>query len=171
MTRSLGVLGIVLATLLIAAAYAAALVPGPTPAWAPWCYMVGTTTVMLATIVLGAARSTGGVGRLAVPFVLIYVLLLAGFGAALALPAEAGPDAPLWLGLPRRAAIVLYGIGIVPLFLLPVAYALTFDSATLREADLARVAEARRAREAATAVTPHEPTRWPRSRVPDDRGA
>ena len=151
MTRTLAVGALVAGTLLNAAAYAAVLLTGGTPAWAPWGYMVGTATTMLATIVLGAARGRGGVGRLAVPFAGIYLLLLAGFGAVLAMPPEAGADVALWLGLPRRAAIVLYGIGILPLFLLPVAYALTFDSMTLREHDLALVAEARRAREARAA--------------------
>jgi len=138
---------IVLSTCLIGAGYAAVLVLGRTPEWAPWCFMLGTATVMVATIVLGAARRDGGVGRLALPFVLIYVLLVVGFGAVLSMPAETGADAPLWLGLPRRAAIVLYGIGILPLFLLPLAYAFTFESMTLRDDDLARIAAARRARE------------------------
>jgi hypothetical protein len=70
------------------------------------------------------------------------------------MPAETGADAPLWLGLPRRAAIVLYGIGILPLFLLPFAYAWTFDAMTLSEEDLARVAAARRAREARAGTAP-----------------
>ena len=148
MTRTAAVLGLVISTLLIAIAYVAVLATGGTPPWAPWCYMIGTSTVMLSTIVLGASRGRGGVGRLAVPFALIYVLLLAGFGAVLMMPPETGADTVLWLGLPRRAAIVLYGIGVLPLFLLPFAYALTFDSMTLSEADLARVAEARRDREA-----------------------
>ena len=148
MTRTAAVLGLVVSTLLIAIAYVAVLATGGTPPWAPWCYMIGTSTVMLSTIVLGASRGPGGVGRLAGPFALIYVLLLAGFGAVLMMPPETGADAVLWLGLPRRAAIVLYGIGVLPLFLLPFAYALTFDSMTLSEADLARVAEARRDREA-----------------------
>lgn len=138
---------IVLSTCLIGLGYAAVLVLGRTPAWAPWCFMIGTATVMVATIVLGAARRDGGVGRLALPFALIYALLVAGFGAVLALPAESGADVTLWLGLPRRAAIVLYGIGILPLFLLPLAYAFTFESMTLRDEDLARIAEARRRRE------------------------
>ena len=148
MTRTTAVGGIVAATLLIALAYVAVLVTGRTPAWAPWAYMVGTVTVMLATIVLGAVRGARGVDRLALPFAFIYVLLLFGFGAALALPPEAGADTTLWIGLPRRAAIVLYGIGILPLFLLPLAYAYTFDSMTLREDDLALVEKARQAREA-----------------------
>ena len=143
-TKRAALAAIVLSTCMIGAGYVAVLVLGRTPSWAPWCFMIGTSTVMLGTIVLGAARGRGGVGRLALPFALIYVLLLAGFGAVLAMPAETGADAALWLGLPRRAAIVLYGIGILPLFLLPFAYAWTFDSMTLSEEDLARVAAARR---------------------------
>jgi len=53
---------------------------------------------------------------------------------------------PLWLGLPFRAAVVLYGIGILPLFVLPFAYALTFESLTLSEADLERVRQVKAAR-------------------------
>lgn len=148
MTQRFALAALVAGTLLIAAAYAAQLLLGSAPAWAPWAYLVGMSTAMLAMLVLGAARSRIGVGRLALPIACMYVLLLAGFGMALTLPPETTADPTLWLGLPRRAAIVLYGIGVLPLFLLPVAYALTFESMTLREEDLARVAEARREREA-----------------------
>lgn len=150
MTRSLAIGALVAALLLIAVAYAAALVTGAAPTWAAWCYMVGTITAMLATTVLGAARIGGGVGRLALPFAGVFLLLLACFGAVLVMPPASGADAPLLLGLPRRAAIVLYGVGVLPLFLLPFAYAMTFDSMTLREEDLERVRAARREREAAT---------------------
>jgi hypothetical protein len=43
------------------------------------------------------------------------------------------------LGLPRRAAIVIYVIGLLPLFAMPFAYAATFDDATLSADDLARL--------------------------------
>jgi hypothetical protein len=148
-TKRAALATIVLSTLMIGAGYAAVLVLGRAPAWAPWCFMIGTSTVMLGTIVLGAARGRSGVGRLAFPFLLIYALLLAGFGSVLVMPAETGAGTTLWLGLPPRAAIVLYGIGILPLFLLPLAYAWTFDAMTLSEEDLARVAAARPVREAA----------------------
>ena len=52
---------------------------------------------------------------------------------------------PLWLGLPPRAAVVLYVIGFLPVLVLPLAYALTFDALTLSEADLARARAARTA--------------------------
>lgn len=149
MTHRFALAALVAGTLLIAAAYAAQMILGTAPAWAPWAYLVGMSTTMLAMLVLGAARSRTGVGRLALPIAFIYVLLLVGFGMALTLPPET-IDAPLWLGLPRRAAIVLYGIGVLPLFLLPIAYALTFESMTLREEDMTRVAAARREREALT---------------------
>ena len=148
MTQRFALAALVAGTLLIAAAYAAQMLLGSAPGWAPWAYLVGMSTAMLAMLVLGAARSRTGVGRLALPIACMYVLLLAGFGMALTLPPETTADATLWLGLPRRAAIVLYGIGVLPLFLLPIAYALTFESMTLREEDMARVAEARREREA-----------------------
>jgi hypothetical protein len=43
--------------------------------------------------------------------------------------------------------VILYGIGLLPVLVLPVAYGLTFDAATLSEADLERVRAARRDRQ------------------------
>ena len=153
MTRSAALAGLLLGILLIAAAYVAVFAAGHTPAWAVWSYMVGMSTTMLAIMVLGAARGRGGISRLVVPFAIIYVLLIAGFGSVLVMPAETAQSA-LWLGLPVRTAVVLYGIGVLPLFLLPLAYAFTFDTMTLSEADLARIAELRRAREQSEGRTP-----------------
>lgn len=146
MTRSAALSGLLLGILLIAVAYAAVFATGGTPPWAVWSYMIGTSTTMLSMMVLGAARGRGGIRRLVVPFILIYVVLIAGFGAVLVMPAETAASV-LWLGLPARTAIVLYGIGVLPLFLLPLAYAYTFDTMTLSEGDLARIAELRRVRE------------------------
>jgi uncharacterized SAM-binding protein YcdF (DUF218 family) len=115
--------------------------------------MIGTSTTMLSMMVLGAARGRGGIRRLVLPFIIIFVLLIAGFGAVLVMPVESATSA-LWLGLPARTAIVLFGIGVLPLFLLPLAYAFTFDTMTLSESDLARIAELRRAREAAERGSP-----------------
>jgi len=90
-------------------------------------------------------------GALVAAFALVGVTLAGGFGLALALPAGAPGSEPLLLGLPRRAAIVVFGIGLLPVLVLPVAYALTFEAQTLRDEDLERVraaGAARRAREA-----------------------
>jgi len=41
--------------------------------------------------------------------------------------------------LPARAAVVIYGIGLLPIVVLPVAYALTFETQTLSAEDVERV--------------------------------
>lgn len=148
MTKSIAIVVLLVSTLLIGAAYAAALIAGSVPSWTPWALMIGTSTVMLATMVLGASRNGRGIGKLAGPFAAMFVVLLLGFGAALVMPSESAAS-QLWLGLPRRAAVILYGIGMLPLFVLPVAYALTFESLTLTDADLERVRKAKADREQA----------------------
>lgn len=103
---------------------------------------VATSFALVATIALGAARTDrphGGLQRLALPFAAVLLIILGAFAAALLLPAA---GEPLLLGLPRRAAIVLYGIGVLPVLILPIAYALTFDELTLTEDDIERVREA-----------------------------
>ena len=145
MTRSIALGTLFVSAALIAAAYVGALVMTPVPEWTAWALMIGTSTIMLATTVLGAARSGRGVGRLALPLATMFVVLVVGFGAALAMPAETA-GSPLWLGLPPRAAVVLYGVGVLPLFVLPIAYAMTFESLTLDEADLERVRQMKRDR-------------------------
>jgi len=86
--------------------------------------------------VLGAARDRGGIGRLALPVAFVVATLAIGFCLALSLPDNEGPDSTLWLGLPARAAIVIYGVGLLPVVVLPVAYALTFETQTLAASDV-----------------------------------
>lgn len=162
MAQRNALLALLAGTLAIAAAYASAFLPGDPPAWSPWALGTGTAVVMVAASALGAARRDTGIGRLKVPFALVFLILAGGFAAVLSLPAV-GPDPRLFLGLPAGAAIVLLGIGILPLLVLPVAYALTFDEMTLSEADLARVREAARALQSArNAAHPvHEPAPEP----------
>jgi hypothetical protein len=142
MTRTIALGVVLLSTLLIAAAYIGALVSDGVPPWSAWALMIGTSTIMLATMVLGATRARGGIGRLTIPFLAMFIVLLVGFSAALTMQPEVA-GAPLWFGLPARAAVILYGVGVLPLFVLPFAYALTFESLTLNEADLERVRQAR----------------------------
>ena len=145
MTRSLALVALVISSILVAVAYVAAIVLRGVPSWAPWALMLGTSTIMLATMILGASRPRGGIGKLALPFGVIFAILIAGFSAALLMPPESAATT-LWLGLPPRTAVVLYGIGVFPLFLLPIAYTLTFETLTLSDADLARVRAAREQR-------------------------
>ena len=111
---------------------------------------IAASCAMIATTALGAARAgqrLGGLRRLALPFAAVLLILLGAFAAALSLPAA---GEPLLLGLPRRAAIVLYGVGVLPALILPIAYAVTFDELTLTEEDVARVREAATAADSET---------------------
>ncbi len=132
---------LVIAVCAIAAGYAAAFLPGGAPVWAPWLLAIGIPGALGGIMALGAARGSAGIGKLKFPFAFVFIVLTAGFCLALGLPANEGPGSALWLGLPTRAAIVIYGIGLLPIVVLPVAYALTFDTQTLSQSDIDRVRE------------------------------
>lgn len=116
------------ATALIAAGYACAF-GGPRIArLGAWLLAVGIAVLMPATIALGAPRH-GRAGRVVrVVLRVTFIALLGAFGAALALPPLEEPGAALVLGLPLRAAIVLYGAGVLPLLALPLVYAWAFNA-------------------------------------------
>ena len=136
---ALGVLAA--AAVVLGLSYASAFRAAGPPGWVAWPFMIATAASLTAAMVLGAARPGRGVGRLAVPFALTFAILVVCFGLALREPVPA-PGATLWLGLPKGAALVLYGVGLLPLLVLPLAYALTFDEQTLSAADLASVRQA-----------------------------
>jgi hypothetical protein len=140
-TKRIARIVLTFATIAIAVGYASAFMKGGTPVWGPWMLALGIPAALGGIMVLGAARERGGVGRLAIPFGFVIATLVIGFGLALGLPANEGADSHLWLGLPARAAIVVYGIGLMPVIVLPVAYALTFETQTLRSEDVEKVRE------------------------------
>lgn len=149
MARRYSLLALLAGTLAIAAAYLSAFLPGPPTAWAPWALAYGAATVMVAASALGAARPDGGLGRLKLPFALAFLIVAGGFSIVLSMPGVDAADPALFLGLPPRAAVVLLGIGLLPLLVMPLSYALTFEDMTLNDADLARVRAAALAWQAA----------------------
>ena len=151
-TKRIARLALTAASIAIAAGYAVAFKPGGAPLWAPWLLAFGIPVALVSVMVMGAARDRGGIRKLMLPFAFVGVLLTLGFCLALALPATESAQSSLIFGLPLRAAIVIYGIGLIPIVVLPVAYALTFETQTLKTEDLAKVRElgaayARRAQE------------------------
>jgi len=132
---------LVTATAAIALGYSGAFISTPAPAWAPWLLALGIPASLGGIIVLGAARGRDGARRLTIPIAIVVATVALGFSLALALPANEGVSSALWLGLPARAAIVVYGIGILPAIVLPLAYALTFETHTLSTDDVRRVRE------------------------------
>jgi hypothetical protein len=129
---------LVVSCILVALSYAAVFT-GARDAWAPWALAIGANGVIMSLMAIGAVRRDTLPRSLVWTFLGLFVLCAGCFVAALALPAAEGTNGPLLLGLPLRTAIVLYGIGVVPIFVLPLAYALTFESSTLSEGDLERV--------------------------------
>ncbi len=140
-TRRAARVTLVLAICAIAVGYAAAFNPGGAPAWAPWMLAIGIPAALGGIMALGAARGRAGIGKLKFPFAFVFVVLTAGFCLALGLPANESTESSLWLGLPARAAIIIYVVGLLPIVVLPVAYALTFDTQTLSQSDIDRVRE------------------------------
>ena len=140
-TRRASLIALVSGILAIAVGYAAAFLPEGAPPWAPWLLALGVPIALGAIMILGAARGRMGIGPLKYPFAFVVAVLAIGFCAALALPATESALSRLWLGLPARAAIVIYGIGLLPIIVLPVAYALTFEAQTLSAQDVERVRE------------------------------
>ena len=156
-TRRGALVALFIGILAIAAGYLAAFSATGTPVWAAWLLALGIPVALGAIMILGAARGRRGIGPLKIPFTFVVVVLVIGFGAALALPATEGPLSTLWLGLPARAAIVIYGVGLLPIVVLPIAYALTFETQTLNAEDVERVRALARENQAATRKALREP--------------
>ncbi|MGH7593258.1 MAG: hypothetical protein ACRELE_05340 [Gemmatimonadales bacterium] len=128
--------GIITGALLILAAYGSAWLPHGAPPWGVWCMITGSALLMSATMALGALRSGVGVARVTLLAAFLLVVIAAGFGAPLLLPIETATS-PLLLGLPLRSAIETYGVGLLPVLVLPVLFAVEFQRDGLDDASLA----------------------------------
>ncbi len=143
-----GLAPVIAGTLAVGLAYGSAFLPGGAPRWAPWSMVAGIALLCTGVMALGAARPGRRLGRMVWALVFTFIVLVVCFGLALVLPATEGRGSRLVLGLPLRAALVIYGIGWLPALVLPAVYARTFTQLTLDQADLDRIRAARRARAA-----------------------
>jgi len=127
-----------LCVLLVTSAYISMLTSSPTT-WAPLALAVGANGIIMTLMAIGATRGDTLPRALGITFACVFVLCAGAFVAALLMTPNEGPGGPLFLGLPVRTAIVLYTVGLMPVVVLPFAYAFTFESSTLSDADLVRV--------------------------------
>lgn len=134
MIRGGALLVIFLSMVVIGLGYASAFLPGGVPRVATYVFAIATAAAMTAILVLGVARKKSSPGRLWLVFIFVFLVLSGGFVAALSQPTT--PTTRLWLGLPTGAAIILYIVGLAPMAVLPLAYALTFDKTTLSDDEL-----------------------------------
>lgn len=130
---------VALSTAVCGAAYALSFGPPLATRVAPWLLAIGANALILSLMALGALRRDRLPRSLAWVFGGLFVLCAGAFLVALGMPAREGAGGPMLLGLPLRTAIVLYGVGVLPMFVLPFAYAFTFESLNLTEHDLERV--------------------------------
>ncbi len=91
-------------------------------------------------IVVGAGDERGRLGSIAWPTGALLVVLEACLVGMLAFGGEIA-EGPWLLGLPAATAVQLYGLILVPLAVIAVGYALTFDSFRVAEEDLERLRE------------------------------
>ncbi len=106
--------------LAVLAAYAMSFL-GPSDV-APWLLASGATLVLTGLGLLGAGERAP---RLAAAVLVACAFTFAGFATAL-VQAPHAVDGPLLFGLPRATTLMLLLTGVVPLVLLPLAYAAVF---------------------------------------------
>jgi len=136
MPRRLALFALIIATVAIGAAYALAFLPGGAGKASAFLMAVGIATMAVSLMTLGAVREGEKLGELAGAFAFVFVVFVGGFGAVLLLSDADSAASRLWLGLPLRAAIVIYGIGFLPVLVLPFVYARNFELRTLKPEDL-----------------------------------
>jgi hypothetical protein len=112
--------------------------------WAPWCLAIGTCGALMSMMALGSIRRGKIAPALRWVFPGMFLFCAGCFCVALALPADEGAGGRLLFGFPLRSTIVLLGVAVVPILVFPLAWALTFDSSMLSDADLERLREAQR---------------------------
>jgi hypothetical protein len=132
----IGIRGAGLGAAAILAAYGAAFVP-PLAGLAPWL-MAGGISVLLPSV-LGLGLKGPRWLRVMIAGTMAVVPLLGLLGALVLGPEP--PGAPLVLGLPRRAALLLYGVGLLPGPVLSLLYAATFERSVLSRQRLDRLRE------------------------------
>lgn len=120
--------GIALSCVLALGAYASAFTAGGASVGSAVALALATALLIAAFVALGVGQ--GGFRRGPVLLAVATILLVVGGGisAALLIGAPEGPGAPLYGGLPAGAALVLYGVGLVPALVVPLLYAWGFDA-------------------------------------------
>ena len=106
--------------------------------WAQAVFAVLVMATPVALIAVAVGRR-GSLGPLRWPLLVLLLFLEACVVGMLVFRGQV-IDGPWFGGLPAAAAIQLYGVFLVPLLLVALAYALSFDRFEIRDEDLERLA-------------------------------
>jgi hypothetical protein len=110
-------------------AMGAAALSETTPTWAVALAAVASGTVLAALIGLSLGPRSRD-PRLVVTLGFVAIGIGGGLAVLTWAPPVTGPGTPLVGGLPIGAAWLVYGIGLAPLFIVPLVYAWTFEAET-----------------------------------------
>lgn len=117
------------ASLLLVLGYSATFWPGGVPPWMAVTFALATVAQLMAFCVLGAVTREGRLGAAAWGIIAMGVLVGGSLVYAILAP-DLGADEPLLLGVPRRAAVIIYGVGVLPLGALAWAFVAHFKKWT-----------------------------------------
>ena len=98
----------------------------------PGLLVAGICVLLPSLLWLGLRRRGLGLA------ILLAIILAIGLGGALLLGPES-PGSPLVLGLPRRAALLVYGIGLLPGLIFGILFAVGFDKLVINRERLAEL--------------------------------
>jgi hypothetical protein len=98
----------------------------------PWLFVAGLSGLLPSLLWVALRRRSAGL------VVLLAIMLAIGLAGTLVLPPESTSDS-LILGLPRRAALLMYGVGLLPGLVLGILFALKFDKMVLTRERLAEL--------------------------------
>ena len=143
MRPTVGLASLVAGLLAVTAAYVAALMPGPAPAWPAWSVAAGICLLLFGFLDLGAGRRDGRPPAVRLVFAGTALWVAVGFlGILWSSPSDL--ETPFFWGLPLPAAWMIYVLGLGPALFLPIAWAVLFRSSTLSDDALERLHEAQR---------------------------
>ncbi len=103
--------------LIVLVSYASARLPSGAPDWGVWAMIIGAALTLASAMFVGAINSRVSRSRAIAAAVFLFCVIAAGFGVPRLLPAETATSS-LVLGLPLRAAIEIFGVGLLPLWVL-----------------------------------------------------
>ncbi len=142
----LALLGVGASTVVAAAALASPIGSGVAPGGAAIALSLATAGLIASLVVLGGHGRRGG-GGVWIAAGTVVVVVGGGLTAALLMGSDpASTSQGLIGGLPPPAALLVYGVGLVPALVVPLVYAWTFGRSTLTASDVAQVREAAAAR-------------------------
>ena len=137
MSRRASLVSLMVSLTLVGLGYLSAFIPSVPPMWGAWTLLVGSVAALLAVSLLGAGESPEA-RRLLLPLGIVFILLVGGIGSGFLLP-DAGAGDRLFGGLPLPAALLLYGAGLLPLLVVPLVYAWTFQGTGLEQEAMAEL--------------------------------